>query len=448
MNFGLSEFVPYLLYAAGVLALILSIFWRPVVGIFYLIPLIPLQTVRYWMNGFPMGQSVVDIIIAGVIIGSLRRRQAFMARTPLNGILLIYAVYTFGSLCWGSMFLGRPLSFFPPDDRLADWKSYMTMPLLLVLIAATIENTKQIRIVILLMCIAVFMLDRSFWATVSTRDFSHFSEDLREEGGMGYAGANGLAAFEAQFATVLLALAAFDARWWKWLGYSALAAFCGICLTYSLSRGGYIAVVAGWLFIGLVWQRKLLVAFIVLLALGTSVLPVAVVQRMTMTYDKERGGLDNSAEIRLQLWNDALDVVQSKPLTGTGFNTYAYMGRVGSYRDTHNIYLKVLVETGVLGLLLFLALLWKLFALGWRTFRTAEDPLFRSLGLAVAGWIVCAAVANLFGDRWTYLQVDGYLWVLGGLVWRGVLIERAIQAESASYVDEAGGFEAHLASAG
>jgi hypothetical protein len=32
--------------------------------------------------------------------------------------------------------------------------------------------------------------------------------------------------------------------------------------------------------------------------------------------------------------------------------------------------------------------------------------------------------ANLFGDRWTYLQVNGFLWVLLGCVLRGRMIEQ------------------------
>jgi hypothetical protein len=32
--------------------------------------------------------------------------------------------------------------------------------------------------------------------------------------------------------------------------------------------------------------------------------------------------------------------------------------------------------------------------------------------------------ANFFGDRWTYLQVNGYLWVVCGLVARAIIIEQ------------------------
>lgn len=424
LHFGLSGFVVYALYLGGIAAALLTIFWRPIIGLYYLTPLIPLQTVRYWLNDFPLGQSVIDIMVAAIILGLLRQRQSILPRMPVRLLLIVYGIYTFASLCLGSFYLHRPLPFSLSDPRLADWKSYMTMPLLMFLAMAAARDLRQMRVVILLMCLSVFLLDRSIWDTVSSRDFSNFSEDLRDEGGMGYAGVNGLAAFEAQFATALLALAAFEElRRWR-LAYTALAGFSVLCLMYSLSRGGYAAFLVGWLFIGAFHHRKLLALLAVFLMCWTAIVPNAVRQRVFMTYEADRGGLEHSADTRLELWNDALEVIDSRPLIGTGFNTYAYLGRVGSYRDTHNIYLKVLVETGFLGLALFLWLLWKLWWMGWRGFRRAADPLVRSLGLAVSGWIVCTALANFFGDRWTYLQVDGYLWVLAGLLCRGMALEQ------------------------
>jgi len=48
-----------------------------------------------------------------------------------------------------------------------------------------------------------------------------------------------------------------------------------------------------------------------------------------------------------------MEVFDANILTGTGFNTYAYMHRVGNYEDTHNFFLKVLVEERSCGLVLF-----------------------------------------------------------------------------------------------
>jgi O-antigen ligase len=134
-----------------------------------------------------------------------------------------------------------------------------------------------------------------------------------------------------------------------------------------------------------------------------------------------------------------MQVFSGNPVMGTGFATYAYMHRIGNYQDTHNLFLKVLLETGVVGLLLFLWLLARTFGTAYQLFRHAEDPFVASLGLSLAGWVVCAIVANAFGDRWTFLQVNGYMWVLGGLVARGwVLQQNETPVRASEVVSDAG----------
>jgi O-antigen ligase len=278
------------------------------------------------------------------------------------------------------------------------------------------------------MCLAGLALDRNFSDEVAGRDFSKFSVGLREGSGtMGYAGNNGLAAFEAQFATFLLIMAAFERRRLLKLGYYAVAGFSALCLMYSLSRGGYAAFLVGCLFLAVFKQRKLLVLMALFLLTWTTIVPTAVTERVSMT-EQNDGGLDHSAETRLTLWQDAMEVFDANILTGTGFNTYAYMHRVGNYEDTHNFFLKVLVEGGVVGLVLFLWLIVQTFRTGFRLFRRSKDPFFAALGLGLAGWVVAAVVANCFGDRWSFLQVCGYLWVIAGLVAQAWNLENAASA--------------------
>jgi len=423
LHFGAEGSIAIVLYIGAIVAVLASILWRPVVGIFYLTPLIPLQTARYRLNALPLGASVVTIVLLAVAIGIVRRKQPLFPRTPWTLLIVIYTAFTFLSLIAGSFYLGLPLPF-PGDPRFSVWADYMMMASLLLLVAAVEPSRRQMQAIVILMCLAMLALDRNFLGTVSGRDFSVFSYDLRDAGSVGYAGINGMAALEAQFATFLLALAAFVESRLLRLAYYALAGGSALCLMYSLSRGGYVAMLAGWLFLGLAKKRWMLVALIAFLFTWTALVPNAVRERVTMTY--ETGGLDHSSETRLTLWQDAMQVFDSNVVLGSGFNTYAYMHRVGDYEDTHNFFLKVLVETGVLGLALFLWLLAKTFRIGLAFSRSAQDPFYASLGLGLAGWLVAAFVANLFGDRWNYLQVCGYMWVIAGMVAHAKSVEEAV----------------------
>ncbi|MBS1857054.1 MAG: O-antigen ligase family protein [Acidobacteria bacterium] len=420
IHFGLDQHLGLILYCAGIAAFLLSIFWRPIVGVYYLVPLLPLQTTRYRMMDFPLGASVVTLVLAAVAIGLLRRRRWIFPKTPWTVVVACYGLLTFASLFLDSDYL---------VPRLREWSDFMMMPLLLFLVAATVDDVRQMRWILLLMCLAVFVMDKSFWDAIRDRDYSTFSRDLQEDGAMGYAGAQGMAAFNAQYAWFLVALAGtFSARIAKWTCLG-LAVFAANCVMYSFSRGGYVAFLVGWVFVGVLRYRVLLVVFAVLATCWASIVPNAVRERVLMTYDPNQGELDHSAELRLELWDDALNLVRDNPAFGSGFNTYAYMKRLYGYGDTHNIYLKVLVETGVAGLAIFLWLLTRTFRTGYCLFRRSRTPLFSGLGLGLAAWVVCTAAANLFGDRWNYLQISGYLWVLAGLVSRALAIESAGETE-------------------
>jgi len=435
MNFGLESYIPYVLYFAAIVCFLLSIFWKPIVGIFYLLPLIPLQTIRYRTNDLPLGSSIVGIMLVGVALGLARKGQSILPKSGWTKLLVIYGVFTYISLCLGASYLGSPLPL-PGDARFGVWQEYMVMPALLLLTLAAAPTKREIQAIVLVLCFGTLVLDKSFWNTVSDRDFSTYSEELHMEGGgMGYAGTNGLAAFAAQSATFVFALATFERRKrYRWACYG-LSIFSAFCLMYSLSRAGYIAILAGCLVMGLLKQRRLLILMGIFLLTWTSIVPPAVRQRVEMTYDPQTRRMDGSSSTRLSLWSNAMEVFDTNPLLGAGFNTYEYMhlnkrtdGGTGYYADTHNYFVKVLVETGVMGSLLLLWLMGRMFREGYQLFGKARDPFFKSLGLGLIGWLICAIAANLFGDRWTFLQVNGYMWVIAGLVARALVIDQTERA--------------------
>jgi O-antigen ligase len=182
-------------------------------------------------------------------------------------------------------------------------------------------------------------------------------------------------------------------------------------------------------------QRWVLIGLAAFLMSWQSLVPTSVQERVLMTYDKGDQQLDTSAQDRVTLWNDAVDLFHQNPVLGAGFDTYQWQHRVGIYTDTHNYFLKVLVETGILGLMLFLFVLTKATRLGVKLYRTARDPFLKSIGLGFALLMACVFVVNFFGDRWLYVEVTGFLWVLLACVVRGQMIEN----ESAEKAAESGG---------
>src|SRR5579871_2158440 len=437
MHFGLEGFVPLVLYMGALVAFLLSLFWRPQAGLYFLVPLLPMQTMRYKILDMPLGNKLIDLLLLGVVLGAMFKGGFRFAKTPMNKLLVFFGIFCYIQLWRGAFFLNSELPFSISDPRFSNWKNYMVMFILFAVVVSVIEDVKQIQILVVLMCVSVFVVDKGYYSTMSDRDLSHFSYEVRDGGLLGYADVNGVATFEAEFMLFILGLAVFQKRKALKFALWGLFAFSGYCLLFSFSREAYAGILVGLLFLGLVRQRWVLLALAVFLLSWQSFVPTSVQERVLMTYDKNDQQLDTSAQDRVVLWDDAMNLFHQNPALGAGFDTYEWQHRVGIYTDTHNYFLKVLVETGVLGLMFFLFLLAKMTRLGVKLYRTAQDPFLQSIGLGFSLLMACVFVVNFFGDRWLYVEVNGFLWVLLACVVRGQMIESERKEEPAAVAAEA-----------
>src|SRR5262249_17366998 len=158
-----------------------------------------------WIHPYPFGEKLVDVILLGIIIGLIAHQKSpRFVSSPLNKVLIIFFVLTYFGLWLGSVYLSMPLPISFDDARVSDWKNYVEMIILFLVAAACIRTPRQMQIVVVLMCFSVLIVNRSYHGTVGERDFSAYSDALRDAGALGYAGENGMGAFQAQFAVFLI----------------------------------------------------------------------------------------------------------------------------------------------------------------------------------------------------------------------------------------------------
>lgn len=422
LHFGLEGFIGPALYIGAIVAFIVS-FFRPALALYILIPLLPFQNVRYRLHQYPLGHAFIDLMLFASIVGSLRRGQLQFPKAYVRFPLTVLAALTYINLWKGSASLSLPWPLSFNDARFDNWKNNVIVPIVVfIAVYSAVRTHRQMKILLLAMCLTTAVFNRNVYNTIGQADHSTFSYDSRAE--TGGIGSNGLAAFEVQFGFLLLGLSAFEERRSVKLLYWGLAIFCFYCVMLSFSRGAYLAFLAGWLALGVLKTRKLLITFAVFLVTWQSLVPGAVKERIFMTYTSD-GQLESSAAERVTIWQDAEDVIKVDPIFGIGYDTYEFMHRVGPYTDTHNLYMKVLVEGGVMGMGAFLLLFWRVTRLGAAAFRQAAEPFHAGLGLGILMWMVCAFLVNIFGDRWNYIQIVGFLWTAAAMALRCRENERA-----------------------
>jgi O-antigen ligase len=267
--------------------------------------------------------------------------------------------------------------------------------------------------VILITGISLLFIDRSALMDSMSRSWGSFDENKRDGGPLGFAGSNGLAAFLAQFSLFFWGFGQFLKRRKAKLLCYALVATTVFATMYTFSRASYIAIVAGALLLGILKDRKLIVVVAVFLFTWQAIVPVAVTERVMMTTNSN-GQLEASAQERVDLWENAKKSFYNEPLFGMGFATFQYGDHTDNLKDTHNWYVKVLIETGILGGIIAAVLLFQMLSLAYRLYKHSNDRLYQGFGLGLFLCIAASMILNCFGDRWTYLEINGLLWALIG----------------------------------
>jgi len=388
---------------------LVSLTGRPLYGLYYVIPFLPYRTLRDHFADYPLGENVLTLLVLCVVVGGLFHGRR-LPRTKLYFVWLVFGLYLYISMWFGTVLGNAPAPLWIHDLNFATWKDYMLIPLVFAATGLVVQDRKAIRTVILIAAVSLLFIDRSCLLESMSRTWTNFDEDKRSGGPLGF-GSNQTAAFLAQFAMFFWGLVVFIKRKKAKLLLYGLVGLTIFATMYTFSRGAYLALLVGVFILGLLKDRKLIIVMAVFLATWTTVVPTPVRERVQMTKNSD-GQLEASAQERVDLWQAAEKSILNNPVLGTGFATYQYAEHIEGLRDTHNLYVKVMVETGIIGMMFLLLMLQQMLSLSFRLFRAATDPLYKGLGLGLFLATCSCIVANCFGDRWTYLEITAMLWVL------------------------------------
>jgi putative inorganic carbon (hco3(-)) transporter len=406
---GIGHYIPLVAYLGFWIMCLVSLGGRPLLGLYYTIPFLPYRTMRDHFLDYPLGANILTILVIAVIVGGIIHGK-HLPKSKLYPIWLLLGGYLYVSMWIGTVLSNAPPPLWLSDMNFITWKDYMLIPLIFVATGLVVEDRKAVRTVIILTALSVLFIDRSSLFESMTRTWTNYDESKRDNGPLGY-GSNQTAAFLAQFGMFFWGFTQFvKRRKLKLFGYG-IVAITMLAAMYTFSRGGYAAILFGVVVLGMLKDRKLLLILGIFLLTWQTVVPTAVRQRVTMT-ESSNGQLEASAQERVDLWANAEEAILHSPIVGNGFATFQFGEHVDNLKDTHNWYVKILVETGIIGLLLVIFLLQQMLTTSYRLFKRASDPLYRGLGLGLFVAICTCMVANCFGDRWTYLEITGPLWVL------------------------------------
>lgn len=136
---------------------------------------------------------------------------------------------------------------------------------------------------------------------------------------------------------------------------------CIICLVFTWSRGAWLGFMFGMVLFLLIYSRKamiLLVAGLCTIPSWPFILPESIINRFTSIGNIS----DSSTSFRVNIWKGSIRMIESFFLSGVGLGINSFqkiypdysLPAIESAPHAHNLYLELLAEIGVFGLLSFL----------------------------------------------------------------------------------------------
>jgi len=170
-------------------------------------------------------------------------------------------------------------------------------------------------------------------------------------------GDSGVGAFLALILTLSIIQFINSKKTSERLLWGGMVGLFGIGLFFSFGRSGWIGFAVAMVVIGLMKYKKLLLILPILIILLVVLVP-AIPQRFSdISVDALTYSSTSTLAGRIYVWKGAIDVAKNHLFFGVGYGVGRY--RVGELLGQysymiHNDYLSVLLETGLLGLIVFI----------------------------------------------------------------------------------------------
>ncbi len=142
------------------------------------------------------------------------------------------------------------------------------------------------------------------------------------------------------------------------------------CILKTSSRGAWLGLIIGSIIYFIYYKKKFSVVIPLAMVLFITIFPTGL-KRLLGIFSFHSG----SALDRLKLWQGTWDMVKEHPILGFGINTYSQyfpFYKPADYPDiqySHNSYLQMWSEIGIVGVLTFLALILTVIVLALRNIK-------------------------------------------------------------------------------
>ena len=203
-------------------------------------------------------------------------------------------------------------------------------------------------------------------------------------------------------------------KWLERIASIAITAIMVVCLALTYSRGCYLGLIAC---IG-IFLLLINLKFILLFIAGIIAVPFALPQSIINRFSSIGNTNDSSTSYRISIWKGAIDMIKDywyRPIgQGTvAFNRiyplYSYSG-VGA-EHTHNLFLQLIIETGILGIIAFIGLIFKFYQYLFNGLKKCKEKTMSINMIAYVSGMTGFIIQSMFDNTWYNNRIILIFWI-------------------------------------
>lgn len=204
--------------------------------------------------------------------------------------------------------------------------------------------------------------------------------------------------------------------WWKKGIYAVMILPVILILFLTGSRSAWVSFAFAIFIFVFFTNRKLLPFMILVGLLAIPALPQSIYRRILTIFNPN----DSSLQYRKQILEPAMPMLRDYWLGGVGLGNQVFNTIYKRYKSfslktvahTHNLYLQLWLETGILGVLSLLWLLFRLFKKSCNAIFTQNNPRIKTILIGCISSISGILVMGFADHTWFYNRILFLFWVV------------------------------------
>ncbi len=207
-----------------------------------------------------------------------------------------------------------------------------------------------------------------------------------------------------------------------------VTALLALCMVYTYSRGNWIGLIVATILFFMFYDGRIVWLGVLFAFFVPMLLPQNVIDRFLSIGNTT----DTSTSYRVYIWMGSIAMLKDYWMSGIGLGSdafnmiypfYSYSGIVAPH--SHNLYLHILVENGILGMIVFLIIVFTYYRMVISTIiAEKKDKMLKSTITGLSAGMFGYLVQGMFDNVWYNYRIVFMFYVIIALTCCAILIQR------------------------